>query len=339
MNIKNKLRQMSTKKLALVTIIGFIAVGSGAAQILNVFGTVNGSMNVSQAFKVDGQSNTVSNSYGNVVAGQTKVSNHYASNKLGKPVKVKVDTSSSKGLSVSYRYVDQLVSKTVNNAGITPDTPGDMHSSFAYNNKTGKVGVHSYGQTVYKKGSSNTAAVSSAGLSFNVDNPKFNGSNTLSVSYSVGRNQSSGQTQPNWVQYTVEKNGVKYNVLDPTVNEASGTQFSFQFSGSNGNDFGSKNSFVKRVDGKSTSKKISDLKGGNITKVSLLTGSGSNDQTYENIWYYGVKFNGNQEIKKASGSYKKQFKPGTTDFAVVAHPSIAGKGSMNYSAKFKPVTQ
>ncbi|MFB6116726.1 MAG: hypothetical protein ABEK10_04425, partial [Candidatus Nanosalina sp.] len=154
--IKNALKhevEVAGRSVSVLVLLAVFLAGSGGAALLSTFGTVSGSANINQAFTVDGKTGQGAEVVETVAltGGESVVTNHNFRNNLNQTVGINVTSMAPEELSLSYRFVDNLVATTEysNFDDEQANVTGNMTSEFAYNPVDDKVGVHAYGQTVY----------------------------------------------------------------------------------------------------------------------------------------------------------------------------------------------
>lgn len=355
--LKNEV-EIAGRSVSVLLLLGVFLAGSGGAALLTSFGTVSGSANIDQAFTVDGNTGQNAQVQENVAltGGESVVTNHRFNNTLNRSMEINVTSDAPKELSLKYRFVDDLVATTEyrnfedDQANIT----GDMKSEFAYNPVDDRVGVHAYGQTVYKARSSSDDAESYAGLSTDIEDVTYTNSTSISINFSEGYDERENMTQafPYWVRLKVDvglddvdsngEPGEKWIVLEKTVDSGSGVKIS-------GDDtsFGD-DAIVYKEGDRSVTAQFTDVVGTSreghmLERVDILAGSGSDDTTYMDMWFYNLQVNGNRGQKflaGESGNFTRSFDPGVTEGAVIADARINAYGTgISYGAEFDPITQ
>jgi hypothetical protein len=205
-----------------------------------------------------------------------------------------------------------------------------MNSEIVYYEPAGRAAVHSYGQTVQIATEESSeddvsyvpdgTSASFAGAQFDVGGVTYTGSNPLVIDYSVGPEHSNEDgTTPDWVTYNVTHDGENYYVSTFTANVESGNSFTMSgnvqaITDSDGNvvyQQGADDNSFERSD-------LTDETSATIQDVSVSTGSGADDDTYVDMYYYGVSFDGTELFEgSSSDSFTSlTLEPGSTQLAV-----------------------
>ncbi|MFB6116118.1 MAG: hypothetical protein ABEK10_01285, partial [Candidatus Nanosalina sp.] len=226
-----------------------------------------------------------------------------------------------------------------------------------YNPVDDKVGVHAYGQTVYRSGSNPEDAESYAGFSAEVEqNVAFDNNTVFSITYSEAENslENMTSTYPFWIRLHVDVGaddidangqiGETWIILEKTVRANSGATFS------GGDDSFGDDAVVYKKENPSVTSSYTEIvdsgrPGDNeLERVDVLTGSGSDDATYMEMWFYGLEVNPSERghpsfLQGVSGNFTRRFDPGVTEGAVIAEARINAYGTgISYSADFNYTT-
>jgi hypothetical protein len=367
------------KTVPTLAIAALFLIGGGTAATLTVFGTTSGTATIDQAITVNGNSaedESITSNYDLAsTAGESSVYTANITNNLDAEQTVGISTNtvtptvdsdvaeentdSGDSVETAYYTVDLLFSEN-NSEGIDSGTSGvdevveegSMTSEIVYYEPQGRAAIRARGQTIYAEDDqenpvANTLSSSFAGAQFDVvgDEPfTYTGDRELVVDYAVGPDHSNQDgTFPDWVTYNVTYNDENYYVSTFTADTGSGNTFTMSENLQTITDSDGNVVYGLGVDEEDEEVTPEELEGSaTVQDVSVATGSGADDETFVDMYYYGVSFDGNELFDgSSSDSFDSlTLEPGSTQLAVENSLDLAAvPGSYTVTTDVEPNTE